>query len=96
MLYLSFSLVAPCSMQPRCPAMSDSPGSDYAELLKKYHDLAASVRMIRRAVEKASRAGVLPPIDRIGISPLEECEGIARAIYAAAAKHVAARSSMGK
>ena len=76
--------------------MSDSPGSDYAELLKKYHDLAAGVRMIRRAVDKASRAGVLPPIDRIGISPLEECEGIARAIYAAAAKQVATRSSMGK
>jgi hypothetical protein len=76
--------------------MSESPGSDYAELLKKYNDLVAGVRMIRRAVEKASRAGALPPIDRIGVSPLEECEGIARAIYAASAKQIAARRSMGK
>jgi hypothetical protein len=76
--------------------MSENSSGDYAELLKKYHDLAAGVRMIRRAVEKASRAGVLPPSDRIGVTPLEECEGIARTIYAAAAKLVAKRSSVGK
>jgi len=41
--------------------------------------------MIRRALDKAFRAGLLP-YERTGITPLEECEAIARAIYAAAAK----------
>ena len=44
----------------------------------------------RRARDSARRrAGVsqraLPPIERIGVTPVEECEAIARAIYAAAA-----------
>jgi hypothetical protein len=67
-------------------AMSENFGADYTELLKKYHDLAHGIRMVRRAVDKAFRVGVLPPIERMGITPLEECEAIARVIYAATAK----------
>ena len=66
--------------------MNDDPADQFARLLQKYHDLAAGVRMIRRAAERAFRAGALPPVERIGATPLEECEAIARAIYAAAAK----------
>jgi hypothetical protein len=61
--------------------MNDDPADQFARLLQKYH-----VRMIRRAAERAFRAGALPPVERIGATPLEECEAIARAIYAAAAK----------
>jgi hypothetical protein len=67
--------------------MSENLGDEYAELLKKYHDLAAGVRMIRRAVDKAFRAGIVP-YERIGITPLEECEAIARAIYGATVKQM--------
>jgi hypothetical protein len=66
--------------------MNENPADEYAKLLQKYHDLAAGVRMIRRAAERAFRAGALPPVERIGVTPLEECEAIARAIYAAAAR----------
>jgi len=59
-----------------------------AELLK-YQDLVSGVRMIRRAIEKASRAGLLPAIERIGITPLEECEFISRALYSAVARQKA-------
>jgi hypothetical protein len=65
--------------------MSQNPTDEYAKLLQKYHDLAAGVRVIRRAAERAFRNGALPPIERIGVTPVEECEAIARAIYAAAA-----------
>jgi hypothetical protein len=58
----------------------------YDELLKQYEELSTGIRMIRRAVEKARRTGVLPSIGRIGTTPLEDCEEIARVIYAAAAK----------
>jgi hypothetical protein len=59
-----------------------------AELLK-YQDLVSGVHMIRRAVEKASRAGILPSIERIGITPVEECEFISRALYSAVARQKA-------
>ena len=65
--------------------MSQNPTDEYAKLLQKYHDLAAGVRVIRRAAERAFRNGALPPVERIGVTPVEECEAIARAIYAAAA-----------
>ena len=65
--------------------MSQNPTDEYAKLLQKYHDLAAGVRVIWRAAERAFRNGALPPIERIGVTPVEECEAIARAIYAAAA-----------
>jgi len=59
-----------------------------AELLK-YQDLVSGVHMIRRAVEKASRAGILPSIERIGITPVEECELISRVLYSAVARQKA-------
>jgi hypothetical protein len=65
--------------------MSQNPTDEYAKLLQKYQDLAAGVRVIRRAAERAFRNGALPPVERIGVTPVEECEAIARAIYAAAA-----------
>ncbi len=58
----------------------------YDELLKQYEELTAGIRMIRRAVEKARRSGALPSIGRIGNTPREDCEEIARVIYAAAAR----------
>ena len=64
--------------------MSQNPTDEYAKLLQKYHDLAAGVRVIRRAAERAFRNGALPPVEQIGVTPVEECEAIARAIYAAA------------
>jgi hypothetical protein len=54
---------------------------DYVRLLKDYRDLAEGVRMIRRAADKACRAGLLPTMDHSGKTPLEECEAVARAIY---------------
>ena len=66
--------------------MSEDPAAEYVELSKKYRDLADGVRMIRRAVGKAFHAGLLPSIEPIGITPLQECEAIARAIYEAAVK----------
>jgi hypothetical protein len=56
-----------------------------AALLEKYDDLVDGIRLIRRAVDRASRVGILPH-GRIGVTPREECEAIARAIYAAAEK----------
>jgi len=67
-------------------AMSEDLAADHAELLKKYRDLVDGVGMIRRAVERAFRAGVLPSMELAGMTPLQECEAIARAIYAAAVK----------
>jgi hypothetical protein len=58
----------------------------YGDLLQKYHDLASGVRLIRRAVDKACRSGVLQPMTQLGTSPIEECEAIARVIYASATK----------
>jgi hypothetical protein len=66
--------------------MSQNPTDEYAKLLQMYQDLAAGVRVIRRAAERAFRTGALPPFERIGVTPVEECEAIARAIYSAAAK----------
>jgi hypothetical protein len=64
--------------------MSDIVAAEYAELLKNHRDLVDGVHMIRRAVERAFHAGVLPPLEREVMTPLQECEAIARAIYAAA------------
>ena len=74
-----------CANEGRA-TMSEGPAAEYVELSRRYRDLAEGVRMIRRAVGKAFHAGVLPSIESIGITPLQECEAIARAIYAAAVK----------
>jgi hypothetical protein len=66
--------------------MSDIVAAEYAELLKSYRDLADGVRMIKRAVERAFHAGLLPPVEHDAMTPLQECEAIARAIYAAAVR----------
>jgi hypothetical protein len=58
--------------------------ADYAKLVEDYCELADRVRMIRRALEKAFHAGVLSSIEPVGITPQQECEAIARAIYGAA------------
>jgi hypothetical protein len=68
----------------RLPMATGGSTVGYAELLKNYGELAEGVRMIRRAAERASRSGVLPPLDDRRRSPLEECEAIARAIYRSA------------
>jgi hypothetical protein len=68
--------------------MSRTRSSVSAELLK-YQDLVSGVRMIRRAIEKASRAGILPSIERTGITPVEECEFISRVLYSAVARQKA-------
>ena len=67
--------------------MSENLAADYAQLVQKYCELVDGVRMIRRAVEKAFHAGVLSSTEPIGITPPQECEAIARAIYGAAVKH---------
>jgi hypothetical protein len=65
--------------------MNDSNLADeYSELLINYHELAEGVRLIRRAVERACRAGVLLAIDLPRNTPRQECEAIARAIYQSA------------
>jgi hypothetical protein len=64
--------------------MNDNLAADYQELLNSYRDLAEGVRMIRRAAERAFRAGVLPAIGEVDKTPLQECDAIARAIYRAA------------
>jgi hypothetical protein len=64
--------------------MNDNLAADYVKLVKEYSDLADRVRMIRRAVQKASQAGVLSAVEPVGITPLLECEAIARAIHEAA------------
>ena len=64
--------------------MNDNLAADYVKLVKEYCELADRVRMIRRAVQKASQAGVLSSVEPIGITPLLECEAIARAIHEAA------------
>ena len=73
--------------------MSKDIATNYAELEKKYRELADALHMIRRAVDRAVRAGILPPVDhrpRRRVTPLQECEAIARTIYAAAGKHKSA------
>jgi hypothetical protein len=60
-------------------------GDQHDDLLRKHNSLVDGIRMIRRAMDKASRAGLLP-YQPIGVTPLEECEAIARSIYAGAAK----------
>jgi hypothetical protein len=61
--------------------MNENLAADYAKLVNEYCELADRVRMIRRAVQKAFQAGVLSSIGPIGITPLQECEAIARVIY---------------
>ena len=63
--------------------------TNYEELEKKYRELADALQMVRRAVDRAVRVGLLPSLEhrpRRQSTPLEECEAIARAIYAAAGK----------
>lgn len=61
--------------------MTDKLADEYSELLKNYRELADGIRLIRRAVQRACRAGVLPAIDETSGSPQQQCEAIARAIY---------------
>jgi hypothetical protein len=61
--------------------MNENLAADYAKLMNEYCELTDRVRMIRRAVQKAFQAGVLSSIGPIGITPLQECEAIARVIY---------------
>jgi len=67
--------------------MGEDITANYAELERKYRELNDALHMIRRAVDRAVRAGILPTLDhrpRLRTTPLQECEAIARAIYAAA------------
>jgi hypothetical protein len=64
-------------------------GHEVSDELLKYQDLVSGVHMVRRAVEKASRAGILPSIERIGITPVEDCELISRLLYSAVARQKA-------
>ena len=67
--------------------MGEDIADNYAELERKYRELNDALHMIRRAVDRAVRAGILPTVDhrpRLRTTPLQECEAIARAIYAAA------------
>jgi hypothetical protein len=61
---------------------------DDEDLHQRYRDLVDAVHMIRRAAERAIRAGVLPAIElhRTGTTPLQECEAVARVLYAAAGR----------
>jgi len=67
--------------------MNENLAAEYARLVKRYSELADGIRMIRRAVERASHAGVLSSPEPVGITPLQECEAIARTIYRASVKH---------
>jgi len=69
-------------------SMSENPASEYAELLKSYHELVEAVHMVRRAAERAARVRVLPVIEanQPVATPLQECEAVARALYAAAGR----------
>ena len=78
--------------------MTDNLEADYVKLVEDYCELTDRVRMIRRAVQKAFQAGVLSSVEPVGITPLQECEAIARAIHEAAASRggdVRARNSAG-
>jgi hypothetical protein len=67
--------------------MSETLASDNGDLMQRYCDLADAVRMIRRAAERAVRAGVLPPFEhQTSFTLLQECEAVARALYAAAGR----------
>jgi hypothetical protein len=63
--------------------MSDSFTAEYAKLMDDYRGLVDGIHLIRRAVDRAHRGGVLPAVDEAGKTPLQECEAIARAIYRA-------------
>src|SRR5712691_7254809 len=65
-------------------SMNDNLAADYTNLVQDYCELTDRVRMIRRAVQKAFQAGVLSSVEPVGITPLQECEAIARAIHEAA------------
>jgi hypothetical protein len=62
-------------------AIGERFAEEYANLLKDYRDLTEGVHMIRRATDRAFRAGVLPALDQATKTPLQECEAIARVIY---------------
>ena len=61
---------------------------DDDDLPERYRELVNAVHMVRRAAERAIRAGVLPAIElhRTGTTPLQECEAVARVLYAAAGR----------
>ena len=42
--------------------------------------------MLREAVEQAFGASLFPPGEHVGGAPVEECEAIVRAIYAAGSR----------
>jgi hypothetical protein len=69
-------------------SMSENPAAEYADLLRRYHELVEAVHMVRRAAERAARVNALPAIeaDQAGSTPLQECEAVARALYAAAGR----------
>ena len=66
--------------------MSDDIAADFEKLQNDFRALSEGVRMIRRAVDRASRSGALPPMEQGGMTPIQECEAIARVIYRAAFK----------
>jgi Xaa-Pro aminopeptidase len=69
--------------------MSENAAAD-TELSQHYRELVEAVHMVRRAAERAIRAGVLPAIElhRTGITPLQECEAVARVLYTAAGRPI--------
>ena len=67
--------------------MTEAFAAEYAQLVRRYSELAEGVRMIRRAVQRASHAGVLASVEPVGATPLQECEAIARSIYRVSARH---------
>jgi hypothetical protein len=58
----------------------------YEDAMTQYRELTQGVRMIREAVEQTFGAGLLSSGEYAGASPVEDCEAIARSIYAAGGK----------
>ena len=63
--------------------MTERSQDAYDQLLKNYRDLTMAERNIREAVELSFGASLLPSGEHTGATPVDECEAIARAIYAA-------------
>jgi hypothetical protein len=63
--------------------MSETPDDRYEQLLRNYRDLTKAIRMIRVAIEETFGEGLLPSAAVALPTPVDECEAIARAIYAA-------------
>jgi hypothetical protein len=74
--------------------MTERHDDAYTQLLKNYRDLTMAVRNIREAVERSFGASLLPSGEHTGATPVDECEVIARAIYALrAASHKISREA---